>query len=118
MGLLWVPLAPTRCRGCILISAFQVPVSHYDVQCHRHRGNSKEPDRYRTRGHPAPPRQPHEVTFVAYDYNGIDAGLWYNRTAYIIPAPRCKHEVIMPWSAVRLGKIHECEVHLFGFPEL
>ena len=25
-----------------------------------------------------------DATYAAYDYNGVDAGLWYNDTAYLL----------------------------------
>ncbi|KIM61878.1 hypothetical protein SCLCIDRAFT_860436 [Scleroderma citrinum Foug A] len=82
MGLLWVP------------------VSHYDVQCHRHRGNSKKPDRYRTQGHPAllPPRG--DLRGVRLQRHQCEPSVQQDG---VVPAPRCKHEATMPWSAVRLG---------------
>lgn len=47
-----------------------------------------------------------KVTNAMYFYNGVDAGLWYNGTAYLLlVANTAAAEVIVPWSAVGLGAI-------------
>ncbi|KAL4065515.1 hypothetical protein V8B97DRAFT_1875292 [Scleroderma yunnanense] len=47
-----------------------------------------------------------EATYANYYYQGVDAGLWYNGTTYLLLVSNMVNtEVIVPWSAVGLGAI-------------
>jgi len=49
-----------------------------------------------------------DATYAAYNYNGIDAGSWYNSTVYLLLVANMSSnstEVVVPWSAVRPGTI-------------
>lgn len=88
-ALIRVCLAPTYCRGagCVLISIFQVlcpsiiPLLRTMSPPSR---EQQEPDRYRSQEYPAPP------CASRGDVRGVDASLWYNRTAYVLKAC-CEH---------------------------
>ncbi|KAI6037979.1 hypothetical protein EDC04DRAFT_2070394 [Pisolithus marmoratus] len=46
------------------------------------------------------------ATFSVYNYYGVDAGLWYNGTMYLLlVANTVNEQVIVPWSAVGLGHL-------------
>lgn len=46
------------------------------------------------------------AAFSVYSYQGVDAGLWNNGTAYLLlVASTVNEQVIVPWNAVGLGQI-------------
>ncbi|KAF9238634.1 hypothetical protein BU15DRAFT_88279 [Melanogaster broomeanus] len=46
------------------------------------------------------------ATFQGFEYGGVDAGLWYNSTAYLLIVTNLEgNEVYVPWGAVGLGAI-------------
>jgi len=57
-----------------------------------------------------------DAGYAAYDYNGVDIGVWYNGTAYLLLVAHLNATmngnsnstaglVVVPWSAVGLGAI-------------
>lgn len=47
-----------------------------------------------------------DVVYTTYFYNGVDAGLWYNGTAYLLLVANTETvAVFVPWEAVGLGGI-------------